>query len=473
MKKRHFKICLIAFTVILILTVAVTKNVSAEKINITIYNHGQALVTETRKMDIEKGQSKVLFDDVPQSINPKTLQIKSLTSPDNFSVLDMNYEYDLINTKTLLDKYVGEEIKIVVPHPTDAKQKMFRQAKLIANNDRPIFEFDDNIYIGDYESVMLAEIPDNLRATPALVWLVDNHGEKEQSLEVSYLADKIKWDADYVLTLHEDEKSGALNGWVTLENRSGKMFEDAALKLVAGDLNIVRPDRRMRNDMVMEKSMAMGSKPMKQEEIMEYHLYSLDRKVDIKNNQIKQVSLLQNPKVRLNKKLISISPRYQGKSMEQDVQVFLQTVNDEKHGLNTPLPKGVVRVYQKSSDGSSVFVGEDRIEHTPINADIDLLLGTAFDVEVDKVLKNSQELSSKVHRFDWEIEISNGKKEDVTVYLRENFPNNSKIMDNNFKYSKIDNNNVEFEIKVEAQASKTLKFTLIVDNNPQPLSITR
>lgn len=442
-----------------------TTELYAKSLSVTVYNHGQALVHEVRSMDIEKGQNKVLFENVPTTINPKTLQIRSLTNPDKFKILDMNYEYDLINTKTLLDKHVGQKLFVQIADPEDSSRLVTKEALLIANNNRPVFKMDERIYIGNYDSVLLSKIPDGLRASPTLVWLVENQGKEKQNIEVSYLANGIKWEADYVLSLDRDEETASLNGWVTLDNKSGRSFENANLKLVAGDVNVVKPQvmRKNMDMMAMESAPASG---MTQEELFEYHLYSLGRNINIKNKQMKQVSLLNAPKINIKKELVSSFGSYghvnQRRDLfEQDVLAYISFVNEEKSGLGLPLPKGTIRAYQSSMDGSKVFIGEDRVGHTPVNRDVKLKLGKSFDVKVERTLVDSYNVSNKTWRQSWEIEVHNSKKASQKITLHERFPADWEIVSSSHEYKKNSARNISFDIKVEPESVRTVKYEVL------------
>jgi hypothetical protein len=420
-------------------------------LNVTIYNHGQALVNEIRSMDLgdARGYLSIEFSGVPETINPATLQVRSLSAPREFSVLDMNYEYDLISVKSLLDRYIGKKLHVVLPDPHDQRLTVMQEGILLANNDRPIFKVDGRIYVGRHESVYLAEMPDGLRPRPTLVWFLHNTGPSVQDIEVSYLADGIKWSADYVLKVDRENKKAALSGWVTLENKSGMAFNGASLKLVAGDVNVVRPEKHMmlKNRGVVAE--ALGAQAMQEEEFFEYHLYNVPRPIDIANRQIKQISLLQAPEVRLEKKLIA---RYGGTpragEIKQKVDVFLEFKNSEKSGLGLPLPKGVVRAYQESLDGSTLFVGEDRLDHTPRDADVKLRMGEAFDMSVERSLVSSEKTGRDVMAYTWEIRVRNSKNEAQKLFLEERIHGDWQVTSSTHGYEKLDAGTIQFAVDV-------------------------
>ena len=452
-----------------------------ESLTVTIYNQNRALINEIRKMTIPKGTQTVEFKDVAETIDATSLQVKSLTSAQGFSVLDQNYEYDLINAQNMLNKYVGKKIKVILPDPTGVEgAKIVRDATLLANNDKPIFRLDGQgegstsssaqsspsgavstqgasgeIYVGDYKAVLLAELPEGLRPQPTLVWLVDNQGEEEQRIEVSYLAGNMNWKADYVLKVDRDNTVGSLSGWVTLDNQSGKLFKGARLKLVAGDVHQV--SRQMR-PLAMDQRKLMAASPaseaMQQEEFFEYHLYSLGRTVDIANRQTKQVSLLQSPSVKIEKRLVGRwnSTVYDGadRSVQKEkLSVYLKFKNDEGNGLGIPLPKGIVRAYQQSADGSIVFIGEDQIDHTGKERDVELKMGEAFDVIVERKQTEFRKVGNNVVRFAWELRIKNSKDAPQRIELEETLPGEWRIIESNSKYEKLDGHRIKFTVNAQ------------------------
>lgn len=441
---------------------------NTQSLTLTIYNQGKTLVNEIREVKLETGGTpfEIVFEGVPSTIDPTSLQVKS-SSP-RFQILDQNYEYDLINTKNLLEKFLGKEVKIVIPDPGGGKGAvMVRKAKLIANNDRPIFQIDNEIYLGSYSSIMLTGIPENLRARPALVWLVKNRGPSRQKLDVSYLAGGCKWKADYVLKVERNNKKADLSGWVTLENRSGMAFKNANLKLVAGKLHQVLPERMQVPREAMYVGAAKAKERMREERFFEYHLYSLPRKVTVKNNQTKQLSLLQalGFKVTRTLKVRNNSPgmyysAYSGPVIKQHPEVYIEFKNSKKSGLGIPLPKGIVRAYQESSDGSVLLIGEDRIKHTPKNEKVSLKMGEAFDVTVERKQTNFEKLGRNLVELEWEIRLRNAKNIPDRVVLEEYLPGEWKFISNPAKFKKISSNWVKTEVSIPAEGEKVVTYKI-------------
>ena len=212
-----------------------------------MYNSDLALVRDVRDVRLPSGVFPLKFMDIAASVNPATVHFRSLSDAGRLSVLEQNYEYDLLEPQKLLAKYVGREVTLVRPRTVNGSTEWEDvKATLIANNNGPIWKIGNEIVTG-YPSgtFRFPELPGNLYDRPTLLWTLDNSGPQRQRVETSYLASKLSWSADYVLTVNREETSADLDGWVTLVNNSGTAFENAKLQLVAGDLNRVRPDMPM------------------------------------------------------------------------------------------------------------------------------------------------------------------------------------------------------------------------------------
>ncbi len=428
---------------------------SNRTVSLTIYNDDLALINEERMMQLPAGQGSVDFPDVCQTIEASSLQVRSLTEPDKFTVLDMNYEYDLIGMQTLLNRYVGKKLKVLLPHHYVENARELKDATLLANNDQPVFQTSDGVYVGKHDGVLFPEIPKGLRSRPTLNWLVRNQGPERQTIAVSYLASGLAWNADYVLELapggESGQEQGALAGWVTLNNQAGMAFKNAGLKLVAGDVRQPPPGGGRRGAPT-DAVMAMAPPPMAEKSFFEYHLYSLDRKIDLADKQTKQIGLLQAPSFGLTRELESTyaydwNP-HPPDPLLQDVKVFLRFDNSEKNGLGMPLPKGVVRVYQQDDDKSLVFLGEDRIDHTPKNAELRLALGKAFDLQVKRRLVNSRQIAPHAAILAWDIEIVNGKDKPQRLALEDSIYGEWKILKASCEFTKKNARTVRFELEV-------------------------
>ena len=437
-------------------------------IEVTVYNSNIALVKDTRQVKLPTGEGELLFMDVASSINPVTVSARSLNFPNDFSVLDQNYEYDLISESRLLDKYVGKKLKLLRWDETLSKKEEV-EATLLSNNEGQIYQIGNEIYLGYPGTKVVPSIPENLISKPTLTWFFSNKTAKAHELEVSYLTGNINWKADYVATLAGDDKSLGLSGWVTIDNQSGAVYKDARLKLVAGEVNRVNDmqyDRKsMRNEMM---AMSSAAPQFEEKSFFEYHIYDLQRRTTIKDKQTKQISLLEAAGVEAKKEfLVYGSPGYYfyampGQKQKQDVNVFVEFKNSQANHVGMPLPQGTVRMYKKDTDGSLQFIGEDNIQHTPKDETVRLKIGKAFDVVAERVQTDYKQISKNMHESEWEVTLRNHKKEDVVVGILEPLYSDWKVLTSSHEFKKVDASTLRFDVPVGKDQEVVVRYRVQV-----------
>src|SRR6188768_3680623 len=313
-------------------------------VSITVYNQNFGLVREVRDLPaLGSGKVELEFRDVAANIQPETVSIKSVGGG-GLSVLEQNYRYDLLTPQTLLEKYVGKRVRAYRYHEQTGKEDAV-DADLLSVEGGTVLKFNNEITFGYPGRLAFAQVPDNLISKPTLVWLVDSAAAK-QTVEVTYLTQNLNWSADYVLVVDEAEKKADLNGWVTLVNESGASYQNAELKLVAGDVNRIEPEQApARMGKVMALSGDLDVSQFREQGLFEYHLYSLSRPTSVLQNEKKQVNLLSAAGVGVNKKLIfAARPEwFRGQVGEvqenQKLGVYLDIPNSEQNHLGMPLPK--------------------------------------------------------------------------------------------------------------------------------------
>src|SRR5882724_2941182 len=275
-------------------------------LNVTVYNSNIALVRDVRQLTLPSGAFRLKFEDIAATVNPATVYFRSLTDVDKLSIVEQNYEYDLLEPAKLLHKYVGKEVTLVRSYMDNGTTKHEEvKATLLADNNGPVWKIGNDIVTGGYaESYRFPEVPANLFDRPTLLMSLENSGSRKQQIEASYLAGNLSWNSDYVLTVGRDDKAADLDGWVTLVNNSGTAFHNARLQLVAGDLNRIPPPPAapMARDMAMAK--AVRAEQFAQENFSEYHLYTLGRKASVEDKETKQISLLEGSGVPVEKRFV-------------------------------------------------------------------------------------------------------------------------------------------------------------------------
>ena len=435
-----------------------------QNVSITIYNSNIGLVKDTRFIDLKPGIHELKFMDVAAKIDPTTVHIKSLLNGSSLNVLEQNYEYDLLSPQKLLEKFVGQKVQLATINPETKKEEIV-EATLLSTQGGNIFQIDDKIHVGHHGRILLSKIPENLIPQPTLVWMLENRFSTPQKLEASYLTSGINWKADYVALLNKSDTLTDLTGWVTIDNRSGATYQNALLKLVAGDIHRVQQEMKMDYARPMAAAKEV-SQQFKEESFFEYHLYTLDRRTTIKDNQTKQMTLLDANQVPIKKLFIfSGSPQYyyyqmdQG-SNKQKIGVFLELENTKKNNLGIPLPKGTIRVYKEDKDGSLQFVGEDRIDHTPKDEKFKIKIGEAFDVVGERVQTDYKGLGRNLFEVAFEVSLRNHKTEDIKVLVEEPIPGDWEMLSNTHPFEKLSAHLIRFEVPMEKDKEVKLKYRI-------------
>ena len=437
---------------------------------VTVYNSEIALVRDVRNVQLPSGSFDLNFMDIAATVNPATVHFRSLTEPQRVHVLEQNYEYDLLEPDKLLRKYVGRDVTLVrtVQDAGTTKQEEVK-ARLLSYNEQPVWKIGNEVVTGLHaDHIRFPQLPENLFSRPTLIWTLDNSGGTRHRVEASYLAGKLSWNADYVLTVGRDDKTADLDGWVTLANGSGTAFRNAKLQLVAGDLNRVRAViAGMMKDARAEG--AAQAPAMTQESFSEYHLYTLGHKTTINNSETKQVSMLNGTGVPVAKRYVVDGQafyyrnvQHPGAPLKDVVQVYYQFKNEAKAGLGLPMPAGTVRVYQADSNGGVQFAGEDRIDHTPKDETLKLKIGNAFDVVCERNQIDFEKIASGTYEIEYEITLRNHKSVPITVEVNEPIGGTWRMLRSSHEWTKTAAWASQFMVPVAADGTSVLKYRVRV-----------
>ena len=437
---------------------------------VTVYNSNIALVRDVRQLALPSGTLRLKFMDIAATVNPATVHFRSLNEPDKVGVIEQNYEYDLLEPAKLLHKYVGREVTLVRSYQENGTTKREEvKATLLADNNGPVWKIGNDIVTGLYaESYRFPEVPANLFERPTLLMSLENSGSRKQQVEASYLAGNLSWNADYVLTIRRDDKAADLDGWVTLANNSGTAFHNARLQLIAGDLHRL-PAGAPRAEMeVMAKAMrAADAAQFVQENFSEYHLYSLGRRTSVEDKETKQISLLAGSNVPVDKLFIVDGQNFYyhnyqnpGTPLKDPVKVYYKFKNDEKSGLGMPMPAGNVRVYQKDSKSNVLFVGEDRIDHTPKDESLTVHIGNAFDVVAERKQTDFKKIADRVWEMEFEITLRNHKDAPIVVEVNEPIGGDWEMLSSTYKFTKTAAFAAQFHVPVEKNGTSVLRYRI-------------
>jgi len=444
-----------------------------QSVAVTIYNNNLALVKDQRKVNLVSGLNSLALRDVSAQIRPETALLRSLTNAGSLTTLEQNFDFDLLTPQKLLEKYVGKNVTVARINQATGVETT-EQATVLSANNGVVMRIGNRIESGIPGRIIYDDVPANLRDRPTLVTKLNNKAAATQTVELSYLTGGLGWKADYVAELNAKEDSIDLSGWVTLTNTSGTSYNNAKLQLVAGDVNTVR-ESHPRAAVAMHKTLAMAedNAGMAEESLLEYHLYSLDRPTTIAESQTKQVALLAASNIPARKELVLRGADYYYGSSYGDlgqkikVAAFMEFDNKDSAKLGMPLPKGVMRVYKKDSQGNAQFVGEDQIDHTPKNETVRLKLGDSFDVTADKKQTDFKALprpakGNSLSESAYEIVLKNAKKEPVVVTVQEPIPGDWKILKENHASQKATSNTAVWKIEIPAEGKTILNYRVQV-----------
>ncbi len=450
-------------------SVTVSEMADQTAVEVTAYNNNLALVKDVRNVKLPKGEGELRFMDVASQIMPVTVHVKSLSDPGSFGVLEQNYEYDLMNPNKLMDKYVGKQIKIVDENKFKDRKEILDATLLSNNQGQQVFKIKDEIWLGHGGYRVLPKLPEDLIAKPTLTWLFANQADKPHTLEVSYLTNQINWKADYVVILDKEDNQADLSGWVTVDNKSGAAYKDARLKLVAGDVHRAEPaapaELAMKRAVVNQMAAAHQ---FQEKAFFEYHIYDLQRKTTIKDNQTKQIRFTEASGVKVSKELLVygvttyFNRQYQEQNPKQPVNVYVKFKNSKDNRMGMPLPAGIMRLYKQDEDGSQQFVGEDRIVHTPKDEELKLKIGEAFDLVAERRQTDFKQLTTRLWETEWEITLRNHKDKEVTVGIVEPLIWNWEVISKSHPFDKKDAFTIRFDVKVPKDKEVKVKYRVRV-----------
>ncbi len=442
---------------------------------LTVYNQGTALVRDRRQFDLRRGLNELRFGDVASSIDPTSVLFTSLSDPIGTSVVEQNYEFDLVGAPALLEKYLDQEINVVTQDGT------LYSGTLLSGRGDVILQDDDGrvtvVRADDIQEFSFPGLPEGLITKPTLVWRLEASRAGTQDVEITYLTGGVTWQADYVLKLAKDDRSIDLDGWVTVSNLSGATFRDALLKLVAGDLQRFPQPGYAADQVELMAAPTSTAQVVAQREFFEYHLYEVPRPVTVHDNETKQIEFVRTAGVPADKFFVydglqcasygwycaysgypQTEPSY-GVASNPKVMVMVEFDTDE---VDADLPRGRVRVYQEDVDGAALLIGEDTIDHTPKGETVRLYVGDAFDIVGERVQTDFRRPSEKSVEETYRIVLRNHKDEAVQVRVVEHLFRwtNWRILSSSAGYDKIDSSTIEFRAQIPAEGETELTYTV-------------
>jgi hypothetical protein len=436
-------------------------------LSVTIYNNDLALVQDRRDIEVKDGRQRIEFQDVSAQIRPETV---SLSAAD-IAIVEQNFDFDLLTPAKLMEKAVGQEVTIVRVNPATGAETR-EQAQVLATNGGVVLKIGQRIEVlrddGLPVRVIFNKVPDNLRARPTLsVSIVGSHAGTRRAT-LSYLTPGLGWKADYVALYNESDGKIDVQGWVTLTKSSGTTYDNAQTLLVAGSPsqvdggqpNLYRAPVRRQNMQQPGNLQQPGTESGSRERLGDYYLYPLPERTTIANLQTKQVSFLDVHSVPAEHGY-EFRNRWLGTAETPQSAQSIYSFSTSAHaGLGDQLPAGTLRFYMKDKRGDPQFIGESRIDHTPMGSTLSLATGEAFDVKVHAVVDKRTRLSI----FDWQTEmryeLTNAAPSPVVVKLRqEGLWGDSSVKAESQKSTRRSADAAEWSVTVPANGKTTVTAT--------------
>lgn len=442
---------------LLFTTLTIYAQIERKDLFITIYNNNLGVIKDSRIVELKKGFNELSFKDVAQYLEPSSVKLKF-----NGTVIEQNFRYDLVDFSKVLQKYVDKKIELIVDNGAIVEGNLlssYGSQVVLQKNDKSIIMLPD---INKYK-INLPSLPEELITQPTLVWALEAEKSGKQDIQITYQTFGLSWNADYVITLKEQDTKADINAWVNITNNSGAAFKNAKLKLIAGEINRAeRPTlRRDRLESVaMMSPKAAGN--FEQQDVFEYKSYDLQRSTDINDKENKQISLFDAKDVKIQKKYAINTYQYNSITKGK-VNVTINFENKDKNSLGIPFPYGKARIFE-SGEKNDDLVGEDFIDHTPEGEKITLNVGTAFDVLYEQKVLKERNITDKVRESESEITIKNRKDEDIIVEVTHSIGNNWEIIEKTHDFEQKDSSNILFKIPVKKKAEAKLKLKVRYTN---------
>jgi hypothetical protein len=494
--------------ILFLVAVALSGAIAAAEPALTIYNQNFAVVRDTVPLDLQSGINTVRFSGMTAHAEPDSVVLRDPTGKHSLQILEQNYRNDPVSQELLLSLFEGKTIDFEkVNYANGQPQEQIIQGKIIRSgyvphyaamnrygpeyyqsqmayaqsSSQPIIEVDGKLRFSLPGQPLFPELPDDTILKPTLLWLIQSAKPARFDAELSYISEGMSWEASYNLVAPEKGDNLDLVGWVTIDNQSGKAFENAKIKLMAGDVNKIQP-QQMRS-FAMNEMLAAGTAappPVTEKAFAEYHLYTLERPTTLLDRETKQVEFVHASGIKSEPIYVydgaRISNNYYGWGYENirndreygtqsnpKVWVMREFVNSETNHLGLPLPKGRLRFYRSDADGQMEFIGEDTIDHTPKDETIRINTGNAFDL-VGERKQTGYNLDTSRRTLDesFAIKLRNHKTEPVEIRVVEHLYrwSNWEITQKSDDFTKKDSQTIEFRVSVEPDEERTITYTV-------------
>jgi len=460
--------------------------------SLTIYNQDFAVVRQDLPLDLKSGENQVNVNEITMHLEPDSVVLRDPSGKHSLQVLEQNYRADPVSQISLLALYEGRTIDFEQPDHSLIKGKVIRSGYVRpdyfnpnnygAGAEEPIIEVGGQLRFGLPGIPIFPDLTAETILKPRLEWLIATDKPGRVPAEFSYVTGGMSWQADYNIVAPEKGDVVDVVGWVTIDNRTGKVFENARIKLMAGDVNKIQNPmeaRKAMRAMAMDAAAPMAP-PVTEKAFDEYHLYTLQRATTLRDRETKQVEFIHASGVASKQLYVYDGAkidfnRYSGWNWENirndhsygtesnpKIWVMREFVNSQANHMGMPLPKGRVRFYRRNDDGQMEFTGENMIDHTPKDETVRIYTGNSFDLSGERrrtnyTVDNKQNAGTET----FEIRVRNHKKEPVEVRVVEHLyrGKNWTVAANSDKYVKKDSQTIEFPVTVQPDGEKVITYT--------------
>lgn len=435
---------------------------------LTVYANDFALIRDRRDVRLSATPSELAFTGVSGRMQPESALLESLKgSP--LAISEQTFSFDVITPERLMTHSVGQEVGVITTHPVSGEETVRRATVLGATNGL-VLEMDGKIYTSAPGRIVFDRLPAGLRSSPSLLMTANGVPGRATEVELSYLTAGLSWRADYVAQYDPDAGRMDLKAWGTITNTTGMDFKNTNIKLVAGNVNRTTSAPTPRVMRAMEMQMDTASAPMAKgvgsEGLVGYHMYTLPMTTTLNDRESKQLALLDGKGISVKRDLVTRGQPYffttSLRGQEQDSQAEIQLVftNSEAANLGVPLPAGAVRVYTDDETGASQFLGEGQIGHTALGSEVNVKLGSDFDVPVSREQTNFVRASDNITLTSWRVTVRNSKSDAVSVRVVEQLPGSWEITKESASHKKLNAAQVEWMLNVPARGQIVLEYTV-------------
>lgn len=438
--------------------------------SLSIYNN-TGLVRDVRSFNLPQGRSSVLFSGVARQMKPES----AILTADGVTVKEQNYDYYMLSPQNMAEANIGKIVKTAMWDEKQGKD-VYGKAKIIdIYGGRPVLQFSYGIEFDFPGRILWSEIPEGMVSKPSLSLDVETASSGDKNLSLMYLTDGLQWSANYVAELVSDSELN-LKSWVSINNNSGADYKNAQVQLVAGTANITSYARpvMLRSNMMM-KSMAAGASmdmdgavvetaSIAGEEASDFYIYRLPEKISLSDNQTKQISLLSKDNIKVKKEYRLTSPLFLGlhasenSFKQQNSEIVFTLVNDAKSNLGEPLPKGVIRFYDKDKGGNVIFLGEAAFKQLAVGEETELKTGRSFDLTASGKIVNLTKIAENTVELEANISFKNAKAQKTDVVFEQRMYDSWTIVSENIQSTKPEANKAQWIIDVPAQGTAMLNF---------------